>query len=422
MSRPQSKTTRVSIYQVDGDLSNRDIFNAKYLGRSEFTIREIRIGTREGLFFSGAIEREEAQWVQVVTGWTGDPEVTAGLGNKTGAAVILLPTRDAGDERLWAICFGMGYHLIESTRLTVDLGRRFVTRTANPDSLKSLTFSRLDARAYVARTSIPGGDDLNGFGADDLGDLVSRLVGPAVVDGMLAGENGEPVEIRGADSLSVPVARDSDRLLLDLDAIEDLPAREPVQGLETIELLRSLKSKDQNVVKLDDALDRAIGDDEDMKLGLAWPTELADEASPVSFFRVSGLQRGKTRDGLELATVLDSLESLPGGSRVARLNKMRIQAFSDDEEVVSGAIPARNWLSFETVLSGQRPNNESKTCKSHAASPRTDNLPTRLPGSPRSTLSEAVRFHWCSSGLGACVRCISQASMHSRTALRMECH
>jgi len=354
MPRPQLQTTRVSLYQVEGALDPSEVLNAKYLGRSDFTVHQIQVGIRTGLFIGGSIDREEALWVEIVSKWTEDPEAAAGLGNRTAAGVLLLPTRDSSSGRLWAICFGMGFHLIESTRMIPDLGRRFVTRTANSDSLKSLTFSRLDARAYVARTSIPGGDDLNGFGADDLGDLVSRLVGPAMVGGMLAGESGEPVEIRGADSLSIPLARDSNRLLLDLDIIEDLLERDPVQGLETIELLRSLKSKDPDVVELNRALDDAIGNHEEMKLGLAWPTELADEASPVSFFRVSGFQRGKTSDGLDLDTVLNGLITLPSGERVARLDRMRVQAFSDEEDVVSSAIPARNWLSYETVLNGRR--------------------------------------------------------------------
>ncbi len=53
----------------------------------------------------------------------------------------------------------------------------------------------------------------------------------------------------------------------------------------------------------------------------------------------------------------------------------------------------------------QCPNNESKTCKSHAASPRTDNLPTKLPGSPNQTRPEAARFRWRRAGLP----CSSQA-------------
>src|SRR5438477_80627 len=94
----------------------------------------------------------------------------------------------------------------KAQRQSDDLPDGIAVRCADPSYLRSVTLTRLDSRAFVARTSIPGCDDLGGFGASELGDLVSRLVGPAALDGLLVSEAGAASDIRGADAVNLPLA------------------------------------------------------------------------------------------------------------------------------------------------------------------------------------------------------------------------
>jgi uncharacterized protein (TIGR04141 family) len=355
MPRQPNPHTRVSVYQVEGPLDPGTVLRTKYLERDDFESTPVRVGNRDGYFVGGSVASQQAKWTYVVATWTNDDSIAAGLGNTTAAGVLLLPTRDPDSDCVWAICFGMGFHLIEAARMVPSLGRRLAARCADPDNLRSITHSRLDLRAYVARTSIPGGDDIGGFGASELGDLISRLVGPAYLDGVLAGDGGDPVEIRGADAISLPLARDGMRLLADLDAIEALLERDPVPQLAIIEQLRALKSSDSHVPELEQALDAALGDSDAPTLGLAWPTELADEAVPLSHFRVSGILGGDDDpNGMTLGALLDPLRSLPDGERLRRFDRMKVQAFSDDNEAASSLLPARQWVTFETTSAGHR--------------------------------------------------------------------
>jgi uncharacterized protein (TIGR04141 family) len=355
MPRQPNPHTRVSAYQLEVPLDPRVVLRAAYLDRDEFTTHPVRVGDCDGYMVRGSVISQRARWADVVGTWTGDDSLVANLGNTTAVGVLLLPTNELG--HIWALCFGMGFHLIDPNRIVPSLGRRLAARCADPDRLRSITHSRLDSRAYVARTSIPGGDDISGFGASELGDLISRIVGPATLDGLLVGGGGEAVEIRGADAINLPLARESKRLLADLDAIEMLLQREPIPQLATIEQLRALKKSDPYVLDLERALDAALGGTDEPKLGLAWPTELADEAVPLSHFTVTGLARGHADEelrGLTLATLLDPVRALPEGERVRRLDRMRVQAFSDDNEPASSELPARRWLSFEASTSGHR--------------------------------------------------------------------
>lgn len=358
MPRQPNPHTRVSAYQVEGPLDPGEVLRAAYVDREEFSTHPVRVGDRDGYLVCGSVVTQKAKWADLVGVWTGSDSAVADLGNTTSAGVLLLPTSHPHSGRVWALCFGMGFHLIASARMVPSLGRRLAARCADPARLRSITHSRLDSRAYVARTSIPGGDDIGGFGASELGDLISRIVGPAELDGLVAGADGAAVEIRGADAINVPLARDGTQLIRDLDAIELLLERDPIPELASIEQLRALKSTDPCIADLERALDVALGDVDEPKLGLAWPTELADEAVPLSFFEVTGQSRGRPdvdkQHGLTLATVLDPLRSLPEGERASQLSRMKVQAFSDDDEPASSLLPARRWLSFETTTGGHR--------------------------------------------------------------------
>lgn len=358
MPRQPNPYMRVSVYQIEGPLDPGVVLRAAYVDRDEFTTYPVRVGSREGYFVCGSVVTERARWAGLVGTWTGDHSIVSGLGNTTSAGVLLLPTRQPDSGQVWALCFGMGFHLIDSTRMVPSLGRRLAARCADPERLRSITHSRLDSRAYVARTSIPGGDDIGGFGASELGDLISRIVGPAELGGLVAGADDGMVEIRGADAINVPLAREGSQLLNDLDTIELLLERDPIPELASIEQLRALKSSDSHIADLERALDGALGDADEPKLGLAWPTELADEAAPLSFFQVTGQPHvgpgvGDQR-GLDLKTLLDPLRTLPDGERAYRLSRMKVQAFSDDDEPASSLLPARRWLSFETTTGDHR--------------------------------------------------------------------
>jgi uncharacterized protein (TIGR04141 family) len=249
----------------------------------------------------------------------------------------------------------MGFQMLEPSLIDPGLGRRLLIRCGKPDQIKSVTHSRLDSSAFVARTSIPGGDDIRGFGASELGDFVSRLVGPAQIKGLLAGAGGAGVEIRAADSFNAPLAKDGNLLISDLDAIEDILMLEPIPELAVLEHIRPLKSSASVLSTLKDRLDAALANDEELKLGLAWPTELADEAMPFSHFNISGLpQRGEVVEGHILDDILAPLRPLSDGERFARLERMKVQAFSDDEDPISNNLPARQWLSFETNVDDHR--------------------------------------------------------------------
>jgi uncharacterized protein (TIGR04141 family) len=343
------------VYQLLGTLSSEGLIRAKYVSRPEFDSAVVSVGDREGLLVKGSISTEQAKWAPLVGGWVQDPSSVEGLGNTSAAAVVLLPTKDSASGRVWALTFGMGFQMLEMAAVDPGIGRRLLVRCGKPDQLRSVTHSRLDSKAYVARTSIPGGDDFRAYGANELGDFVSRIVAPALIEGLLAESAGDRVEIRGSDSFNMPLARDGMQLLADLDAVEEVLTQDPIPDLAVLEHIRPLKSRDPVIQTLETRLDGALGSEDELKLGLAWPTELADEAMPFSHFDISRLPtRGAVVEGHDFEDIVSPLRDLDEGERFKRLERMRIQAFSDDDDPISNSLVATHWLSFETYVEGHR--------------------------------------------------------------------
>ncbi|AFR30502.1 DUF6119 family protein [Arthrobacter sp. Rue61a] len=347
-----SELFAVTIYLLDGAMDVRRHIRRSYREREEFTVAEVSVAGRAGMLLKGSVQRERAKWSEPLGDWIDDQEVSS-VGQSTAAAILLLPARAA--RKTWALSFGMGLHALEPSRIVTGIGRKLAVRQADPDHLKSVTHSRLDQRALVSRTSIPGGDDLTAYGVGGLADLISRVVAPAELSGMHARriKGTGPIEIRGADAVKLPIAREPRLMLEDLDALENLLLMKPQPRLREIEQLQAVKRSDARWELLQDALDSALGVDGQEDIGLAWPTEAADVAVPISHFRISGAPRGFNDGTLRepsLDTLLEPLAELPAGQRVRRLDSMKVQAVADDEDPVSSVLPAKRWIVFETTL------------------------------------------------------------------------
>jgi uncharacterized protein (TIGR04141 family) len=75
---------------------------------------------------------------------------------------------------------------------------------------------------------------------------------------------------------------------------------------------------------------------------------------PLSHFEVSPQVQGFPTEGDDVSLLLDGLRTLPDAERVAKLNRMRVQAFTDEGDVASSLLPARQWLTFEKTLGSHR--------------------------------------------------------------------
>jgi uncharacterized protein (TIGR04141 family) len=144
----------------------------------------------------------------------------------------------------------------------------------------------------------------------------------------------------------------------DLNALRAVLTRPPLPELEALEQLVPIKSADL-IASLDDCLDQALEVDDHSRLAVGWPHERINESDTPTSYRLHGAGRGRTGPFDDTPTLTHLREALhekdPDGLLVAA-NSIRVQLYrdADAEEPMSGAIPVRKWLAFETDIDGQR--------------------------------------------------------------------
>ena len=88
------------------------------------------------------------------------------IDSKTPAGVLVLAANgsdegehdvDAEERVAYALTYGMGFQLLEPSRLDNLFGQRIAIRTAAPDELRSLTVTTMDDRSRTSRATIPRG-------------------------------------------------------------------------------------------------------------------------------------------------------------------------------------------------------------------------------------------------------------------------
>lgn len=356
MADKKQSGRRTTIYRLTGVHEPVDAIRPKYLGRLGFEVVAVDVGARSGLLVTGAMTKDRADWCVAVSDLTGRDIV---IGGATPAGVLLLrPSADAADDGsvAYALTYGMGFQLLEPSRLDNLFGQRIAIRTAEPDKLRSLTVTTMDERSRTSRATIPQGDGLLGFGLGDVGEAVSRIVAIANLPG-LSRSDGEPLQVRGADALNVPVGRSADEVAADLDMLEQLLATDPPAELRILEQLTAVKNPETKAAldgRLSDVLDGAVG-----TIGLAWPHERVDENGTPDSWVPANLwprRQNTAREGQpEWDEIREVLTTYPVGTRLDRVDRATIQLCRDAEgqDPISQAIPLRRWIAFQTELDGR---------------------------------------------------------------------
>ncbi|MFZ2113798.1 MAG: DUF6119 family protein [Solirubrobacteraceae bacterium] len=96
-----------------------------------------------------------------------------GLVTASASAVLLLEVKD----RLFAITFGQGRHLLDPEVFEPDFGLRVVLNTVAPDQLKSVDAKTIDETTVHTRRDLSRNSPFSAFGLDVSRDLLRAVTG-----------------------------------------------------------------------------------------------------------------------------------------------------------------------------------------------------------------------------------------------------
>ncbi|MEX3598474.1 DUF6119 family protein [Kocuria carniphila] len=349
MGRPEPKAKATTLYRLRHSTYLEDAVKKKYRDDRQVTTQPCKVGGRDAVLIYGEIGAGgPVKWASRVYQLTGS---TVTISNTTAAGVLLLRLNDENDALIWALCWGMGWLLLDQSLVEGAFGQRLALRSTDPDFLSSLTRTVLDERAKVDRSTIPAGSGLTGFGIGGFGELVTRVVGRAEITGLTV---GKAFRVRGADAVSVPLGLAPDALLADLKVLDSLLSQKPRKELQVLEQLVPVKKKTELYDKLEEHLHTELQKTADeSKIAVTWPHEHLNENKPAEAFRVKRGGHPTIQDGLPTAElILDLMKS----RNIESLDRIKIQLFEDidGEGPVSTEIPLRKWVAFEKEEAGRR--------------------------------------------------------------------
>lgn len=346
-------TKRTTLYRMlEGSTLDTALTESRRVTDDHFTVTDLKIEHRPARLVAGSITTS-AKWSTDLKLLTGQ---TVKLSNSSPGAVLLI--QDAGDV-IWALTWGTGFHFLDSEQIDFGFGSGIVARSALPSEVKSLTKTVLDHRARVDRSSMPNGSTIRDLGVDGYGEVVSRIEAKAVISDLAVGD--KVIQLRAADSLNVPLAKSAANLLADLKVLDELSEQSVLPGLESLEQLVALKTKDSRVPALDDKLVDALRSASTNRLGVSWPHERLDTYGPVLSVKVNGLGDRKRRvfeQAPDISDVIEWLADVPREAVLDRLKTVKIELHSEADPqghtLVSTPVPLRRWLAFEVEEDGQR--------------------------------------------------------------------
>ncbi|PKW14835.1 uncharacterized protein (TIGR04141 family) [Saccharopolyspora spinosa] len=356
MARPPSRASKTSLYRLQIAPDEQLTAGAKtdYLDRNEFHQQTVEVGARPALLVYGQIPKAQPDWLDHAQSLT---RFRPPCSNDTSAGLLIL--RLADDSRFcYGLSWGMGHLVVSSERIDDGFGLRFALRRADSNQISALTTHALDSLPRTARLSIFGGTAINSFGMEDIGEVVSRIVGKIPATGLSSSRaNVEAfITVRGADALSVPIGRTPDDALHDLAMIDHvIRNEEPAEGLEYLENTRPLRPGHPRIEPLEHALAEELAGEAPSRVALCWPAGWNEDLGEVETFRITGLGSENTEiPDIELDDILEPLARCEEADKFARLRRMDIQGLAAGGSPMSRKISADKWITFECDMDGER--------------------------------------------------------------------
>lgn len=358
MPRKPSQASKTSVYRLTLEGSGASpigdglavCIQRKYLD-ADFQATPVCVGTVLCLLTVGTITTESPKWKPHVESLTG---TSPNVRNMTPAAALLVPL----GSYIYALTWGFGHLILDPGVIDPGFGLRFAIRKASADQVRSLTSHTMDTLARTARTSVPAGASLDAFGLEEVGEVISRLVGRISITGLTASQGKkEPfATVRGAEGLSIPLGKTPEALLNDLRYLDFVVANEPpAQGLEHFEHTRPLLPGSPVMRSLEKVLSRGLHSGNPM-LALSWPAEWQEDQGEADSYQLRGAGSSfdEQPDQLELTHLLTPLQSRPEQDRLEALKKITIQGLDGDGNAITRAVRGDRWITYQTDHEDQR--------------------------------------------------------------------
>lgn len=165
------KTNKLTVGLIKADLT--DFAN---IAKPDADMIEIEgVGT----FYKEPSHPQPPGWITDFFGMTLGPNLNLITSSAKGLLLVRVP--DGDGERIFAVLFGLGRHLLADGVLEERFGLKVVLNSVDPDSLRSIDKTALGSVPKQSREQISRAGGAANFGIDIEQDLVSAVTGKSLV-------------------------------------------------------------------------------------------------------------------------------------------------------------------------------------------------------------------------------------------------
>ena len=250
MPEKKKRLEKLTISLLKEDLSRDDV-----LRESDAVIghRVASIDADRDSLFTDGVPVHPAKWARYLNPHT-QSDLNALLFSASASAVLVLEASD----RIFAVTWGGGRHLLESDNFVQDFGLKVALNTVAPDQLKSVDAKTVDETPVHTKRDVSRDSSFAAFGLDPIRDLVRAVTGTPE-DQTLAHR------LTGSDALGIHTREQvpdlpalADRLL---NAYEDTAYKKNFDFIDYLRPERSASRKlELDQALLDALLERDIDD------------------------------------------------------------------------------------------------------------------------------------------------------------------
>jgi uncharacterized protein (TIGR04141 family) len=292
--------------------------------------------TRPSLFIK-ATPPHPPRWMSYLA-----PHVRGGLANLWAAssgAVLVVETA----SRIFAVTFGQGRHLLNTSAFEPDFGLKVVLNTVSPDQLKSVDAKTVEDNTLHTRREVSRNSSFSAFGLDVSRDLVRAVTGKPLDESLAPW-------LTGSDSLGIPT-RASVR---DLPALGELllgayQAEDYKKHFDFIDFLRPEKNPARKL-ELEALLVEALRSENLADIHLAAPEPL--DWSDMDGFRFS-IQPASERNDSDPRITHYLATTDRNELTVETLRRDKMLAISASSGFAQHSWPVFECLVYEVELEGQ---------------------------------------------------------------------
>lgn len=260
------------------------------------------------------------------------------LENQTSSLVILFEAA----ERVWALTYGNGFHLVPPAIIEPSFGLRVVANSIDPQEIKSADARTPDVVSRTTRSQVSRGSRIADLGIAVDRELIKHLAGRPTLD---SDPDARARRLAGADSLQI----NADWDLVDLVShaeflLEQFRSTTYRDAFSFIDNFRPLRTGDPLITALDSRLAERIDRREIEKLSLAAP-EIIDE-DRFDHYKVTFRNQSVELPELVLPDIYEFLGSLQADG-TDTLAKVHLVAVDGDGQAASTRRELKRYVAAE---------------------------------------------------------------------------